>query len=78
MCHFYIDKFKIYFAFNYISKTFTVPCENLKTVSFTSSGMKQNLLLFSLSKFAVKLNYWIALGSASRACSLLKSIAIIL
>ena len=48
-------KIKIYFVFNYIYKTVTVPCENSKTVSFVSSRMKQNLVLPSLSKFAVKL-----------------------
>ena len=37
---FILIKIKIYFVFNYIYKTFTVPCENSKTVSFASSRMK--------------------------------------
>ena len=39
---------------NCIYKTFMVPCENLKTVSFASSRMKYNLVFPALSKFAVK------------------------
>ena len=52
-----------------------------KTVPFASSKMKNILVLLAQSKFALKLICWIALGSASNACSLLcsyKSIAIIL
>ena len=40
LCHFILIKIKIYFAFNYIYKTFTVTCENSKIVSFASSRMK--------------------------------------
>ena len=40
---------------NHIHKTFTVPCENSKIVSFASSRMKYNLIFPALSEFAVKL-----------------------
>ena len=40
---------------NRIYKTFTVPCENSKIVSFASSRMKYNLIFPALSKFAVRL-----------------------
>ena len=40
---------------NRIYKTFTVPCENSKIVSFASSRMKYNLVFPTLSNFAVKL-----------------------
>ena len=60
-----------------IYKTFTVSCEKSKTVSFASSIIKNIVLFPVLSKFAVKLICWIGVGSASRACCLLKSIAII-
>ena len=63
---------------NWIHKTFTVPCENSKTVYFASLRMNYNLVFPALSKFAVKLISWIVLGSASKACCLLKSTAIIL
>ena len=63
---------------NCIHKTFTVSCEKSKTVSFASSRMKYILVYPALSNFAVKLIYWVALGSASNACCLLKSVAIIL
>ena len=36
-------------------KTFTLPCENSKTVSFASSIMKNIVVFPALSKFAVKL-----------------------
>ena len=62
---------------NCIYKSFAVPCEKSKTVSFASSIIKNIVLFPVLSKFAVKLICWIAVGSASRACRLLKSIAII-
>ena len=61
---------------NYTHKTFTVPCE--KSVSFASSKIKSIVVFPALSKFAVKLICWISLGSASRTCYLLKSVAIIL
>ena len=70
MCHFYIDK-----KLNY--KTFTVPCEKSKTVSFASSVIKNIVVFPALSKFALKLICWITVGSVSRTY-LLKSIAIIL
>ena len=73
---FYINK-KLNYSIT-IYNTFTVPCENSTTVSYAFSRMKRILVLFSRSKFAVKLIYWIALGSASNSCCLLKSIAIIL
>ena len=40
-------------------KNFTVTCENSRTVSFASSRMKYNLVFPALSKFAVKLIFWI-------------------
>ena len=40
---------------NLIYKTFTIPCENSKVVSFAFSRMKYNLVFPALSKFAVKL-----------------------
>ena len=58
-------------------KTFTVPCEKSKTVSFAFSIMK-NVVFPALSKFAVKSIFLNALGSGSKAYCLLKSIAIIL
>ena len=45
-----------------------VPCENSNSVSFASSIMKNILAFPALSKFAVKLIWWIALGSAFNAC----------
>ena len=63
---------------NCVHKTFTVPCENSKTVSFISSIIKNIVVFPSLSKFATKLICWIALGSAWSDYCLLKSIAIIL
>ena len=53
-----------------------VPCEKSKIVSFPSSVMKNIVPLFS--RFPVKLICYIAFGSASSACFLLKSIATIL
>ena len=70
---FYTDGNKITLC---IYKTFTVPCEKSKTVSFAFSIIKNIVAPSALSEFAVKLICWIALGSASRACCLLKSIAI--
>ena len=63
---------------NCIHKTFTVPCEKSKTVSFASSIIKNIAVFPVLSKPALKLTSWIALGSASSAGYLLKSISIIL
>ena len=58
---FYTDK-------NCIHKTFMVPCEKCKTVSFASSIIKNDVIFPALSRFAVKLICWIAVGSASRIC----------
>ena len=68
---FYIIKIKIY-------KTFTVPWENSKIVSFSCLIVKKIVAFSSLSRFAVKLICWIFRESASNPCCLLKSIAIIL
>ena len=65
-------------VFDYNLKTFTVPCVKSNTLSLGSSRMKKILVFPARSKFAVKLISWIALGSASGAYCLLKSIAIIL
>ena len=65
-------------SYNDIHNTFTVPCEKSKMVSFTSSIMKNIIAPLSCSRFSVKLLYCIAFRSGSRACCLLKSIAIIL
>ena len=59
-------------------KTFTVPCEKSNTVSFASSVIKHIVVFPTLSKFDAKLICYFALGPASRACCLLKSIATIL
>ena len=72
----YIREIKI--IIKYIYNTFTVPCEKSKTFSFASSRTKKIIVLFARSKFAVELICWIALGSTSNACCLLKYIAIIL
>ena len=76
---FYIDKNKIVqwdCILYHIYKTFPVLCEKSNTVSFASSRMKKILVFPALSKSAVKLICWIALGSASSACCLLQSIAV--
>ena len=62
----------------HIDNTFTVPCEKSKMVSFASSIMKNIVAPAAQSRFPVKLICCIAFGSASSACCLLKSIAIIL
>ena len=49
---FYTDKNKTILC---IYKTFTVRCENSKTVSFASSRIKYNLVFPGLSRCAVKL-----------------------
>ena len=72
MSYFILDKLKLLY------NTFTVPYEQSKTVSFAYSIMKKIVVFPDLSKFAVKLIRWIALGSVSRACCLIKSFAIIL
>ena len=61
-----------------IRNTFTVPCEKSKMVSFASSIMENIVVFPSPSRFAVKLIYYTAFGSASSVCCLLKCIAIIL
>ena len=62
----------------HIYNILTVPCEKTNTVSVGSSIMKNIVVYSTRSKFAVKLIFWIALISVSRACCLLVSIAIIL
>ena len=60
--------------------TLTVPREESKMVSFASSIMK-NIVVFAFgfrARFLAKLIYCTVFGSASSACCLLKSIAIIL
>ena len=57
---------------------FTVPCEKSKMVKFASSVMKNIVAPSVRFRFSVKLVYYIAFGSASSACCLLKSIAMIL
>ena len=59
--------------------TSTVPCEKSKIVFFDSSIMKSIAVCPARSsRFAVKLICCIAFASASSACYLLESIAIIL
>ena len=65
-------------AFNCTYKTFTVPCEESKTVSFASSMIKYIVVSIAPSKFVVKIICWIYLGSASRTSCLIKSVTIIL
>ena len=64
--------------YNEIHNTLTVPNQKSKIASFNSSVMKNIDLLFSLSRFPIKLICCIAFGSVSSACCFLKSIAIIL
>ena len=54
-------------------KTITVLCEKSKRV-FRAFSIIKNIVFPGLPKFAVKLICWIALGSVSRTCCLLKSI----
>ena len=61
-----------------IRNTFTVPCEKSKTVSFTSSIMKNIAAPSARSRFPLKSIYCVAFGSTSSACCLLKSTVIIL
>ena len=65
-CEFYSFPFKpfywaiLYFKFKLsYNKTFTVPFEKFKTVSFASSIMKNNFVFSVLSKFTVKLICWL-------------------
>ena len=58
----------------HIYNTLTVSCKKSKTVSFVSSIMENTNASSLRSKFPVKLICWIAVGWASRACFLLKSI----
>ena len=55
---------KLNLFYNILYNILTVPCEKYKTVSFASSIMKGIVVFVALSKFAVKLIRWIALGSA--------------
>ena len=54
-----------------------VPCKKSKAFSFTSSVMKNIVIFPSQFRFPVKLICCVAIRSASSACCLLKSIAII-
>ena len=65
-------------SYNDIHNTFTFAYEKSKMVSFASSIMKNVAVFSSRPRFPVKLMYYIALGSVSSACRLLKSAAIIL
>ena len=65
-------------SYDDIHSTFTVPCEKSKMDSFVSSIMKKIVAPAARSRFPVKAIYCIAFGSASSACCLLKSIAILL
>ena len=62
----------------HIHSTFTVPCEKPKMVSFASSIMKNIIAPSTRSRFPVELICCIAVGTASGARYLLKSITIIL
>ena len=71
----------VLFWYHYITakeiyNTLTVRCEKSKMVSFDSSLMKQ-IVAFA-ARFSVILICYIASGSTANACSLLKSVAIIL
>ena len=61
-----------------IHNTLTVPYKKSKTVPYASSRMKNIVVFPSRSKFPITLIHGIDLGSASRACCLLKSNAIVL
>ena len=61
-----------------IYSTFTVSCEKSKMVSFISSIIQNIILLFAPARLPRKLINYIAFGSASSACYLVQSIAIIL
>ena len=58
--------------------TLTVLCEKSKIVSFTSSIIKNIVVLAFQSKFLVKLICCIAFGATSSVSCLLKSSAVIL
>ena len=62
----------------HVYNTLTVPCKKSKMVSLTSSIMKNIVAPACQSRLPVKLICCIAFRSASIACCLLKSIAIIL
>ena len=61
-----------------VPNTLRVPCEKSKMLFFASSIMRNIVVSPSQSRVAVKLICCIAFESASSACCLLKSIAIIL
>ena len=63
-------------SYDDIPNSSTVPCEESKVVSFTSSVMKNSNVFFSPFRFPVKLICYIAFGLVSTACCLLKSFAI--
>ena len=62
----------------HIQNTLTVPCEKSKTVPLDSSKTKYIAVCPAQSRFAIKLMWCIALGSALRACCLFKSSAMVL
>ena len=62
----------------HIHSTFTVPFEKPKMVSFASSIMNNIIAPSTRSRFPVKLICCMAVGTASGARYLLKSITIIL
>ena len=64
--------------FDNIDNTVTVPYEKSKMVYFASSVMKNTVVSPARSRFHVKLICCVAFRSASSACCLLKSIAVIL
>ena len=63
---------------NNIYNTSAVPCEKSKMVSYGSSIIKNIVVPSARSRFPVKSIYCMAFVSASSACCLLKSVAIIL
>ena len=64
--------------YNKFTKPLQLLVKILRKFFFASSIIKNIVVFPALSKFAAKLICWIALGSASSACCLLKSIAIVL
>ena len=54
--------------YNDIHNTFTVPFEESKVVSYTSSIMKTIVALPCWTKFSVKLIFYITCGLASSTC----------
>ena len=59
----------------HIFKTPTVPCQQSRVVSFTSSIIKKTVAASARLRFPAELVICIAFRSASSACCILKSIA---